>query len=140
MRGDQVSHRLRPATRGLLGAVLVSLALLAGCGDDDEGTQAQRHGVGAACAGDTDCRDSGQRCLEFKAGYCGVADCASNLDCPSGSACVRHDDGRNYCFLICTDKVQCNRTRPPDAEANCSANIEFVDGDLAVKACVPPSG
>jgi hypothetical protein len=141
MRGDQVTRRLRRAARGLSGSMLFSLALLAGCGDDDDdGTEAQRHGVGAACTGDVDCWEPGQHCLDFKAGYCGVADCASNLECPSGSACVRHEDGKNYCFLICTDKVQCNRTRPPEAEANCSANIEFVDGDLEVKACVPPSG
>jgi hypothetical protein len=111
-----------------------------GCGDDDEpGTLAQRRGVGAACAGDTECHEPGQRCLPFKGGYCGLAGCTTRLDCPSGSECVRHDDGANYCFLICTDKAQCNRTRPPDAEANCSANIEFVDGNPPVKACVPPS-
>jgi len=118
-----------------------ALTLLSACGDDDDddGTEAQRRGVGAACIDDEDCTEEGQSCLDFKGGYCGVADCTSNLECPDGSACVAHDDGRNYCFLICTDKPQCNPYRPLEDEANCSANITFVDADTTFKACVPPS-
>jgi len=115
----------------------------AGCGDDDEGggiSQAQRRGVGAACTRNEDCTEPGQICLAFKGGYCGVADCTADAQCPAGSACVAHDDGRNYCFLICTDKLQCNQTRPVDIESNCSANITFVGDDkTGYKACVPPS-
>jgi hypothetical protein len=126
----------------LCGSILFSICVLAACGDDDDddSSAAQRRGVGSTCAGDGDCKEPGQRCLDFKGGYCGVADCTSNAECPAGSACVRHDDGESYCFLICTSKPECNRTRRPDAEANCASNIEFVDADTAIKACVPPSG
>ena len=57
----------------------------------------------------------------------------------AGSACVAHTDGKNYCFLICTDKSQCNVNRAADVEANCSSSVVFVEGKLNVKACVPPS-
>jgi hypothetical protein len=123
------------------GSVALAVVVVAACGDGDgSGTEAQRRGVGAACTADEDCTEPGQECLDFKGGYCGVADCSSDEDCPSGSACVQHDDGERYCFLICTNKPQCNVTRPADAEANCVANIEFVDGPSTFKACVPPSG
>jgi hypothetical protein len=95
--------------------------------------------VGAACAADTDCTQPGLTCLAFKGGYCGLASCVNDAGCPSGSACVMHTDGNNYCFLICTDKSQCNQYRAADVEANCSSNVTFVDATLTVKACVPPS-
>jgi len=125
-----------------LAVFLLVPCLGAGCGDDDEGTgisQAQQRGVGAACSRDEDCTEPGQVCLAFKGGYCGVADCTADAQCPAGSACVTHDDQRNYCFLICTDKVQCNQTRPADIESNCSSSITFVDDNPEFKACVPPS-
>jgi hypothetical protein len=117
--------------------------LLGACGDDDDDgglSEAQRHGVGAACGKDDDCyaEETALTCLPFKGGYCGLKGCAGNEDCPPGSACVQHDDGQNYCFLTCTEKIQCNPTRPPEIEANCSSNITFVD-DKNTKACVPPS-
>lgn len=120
------------------------------CGDDDDGvyrgTEADWLGVGAACTSDDMCyqgEDGGlvQKCLtQFKGGYCGIADCQSDADCPDASACVAHDDGNNYCFRICMDKIECNRNRPADAESNCSANVTFVDGGKSERACVPPSG
>lgn len=111
-------------------------------GDDDGGlTEAQRHGVGAACTADTDCfvGETQLVCLPFKGGYCGLEGCQVSADCPSGSACVTHDDGNNYCFLLCTDKPQCNYTRSTDQEANCSSKITFADASKDSKACVPPS-
>jgi hypothetical protein len=82
----------------------------------------------------------GQTCLAFKGGYCGVAGCGGDAGaCPQGSACVLHTDGQTYCFLICTDKPQCNLYRPLEVESNCSSNVTFVDSVMA-KACVPPSG
>jgi hypothetical protein len=109
---------------------------LVGC--DDEGTEAQRRGVGGACAVDTECKE-GLTCLAFKGGYCGLGACVDDAGCPAGSACVAHTDGKNYCFLICTDKPQCNLYRSVDVEANCSSSVTFVEGRLDVKACVPPS-
>jgi hypothetical protein len=93
-------------------------------------TPAQRHGVGAACSADSDCfvADAHLRCLPFKGGYCGLEGCQQAADCPPGSACVTHDDGNNYCFLLCVDKPECNYTRPPEIEANCSSKITFADG------------
>jgi hypothetical protein len=95
--------------------------------------------VGAACAADLDCKE-GLTCLSFKGGYCGLSECQNDEACPAGSACVAHSDGKNYCFLVCTDKPQCNLYRAVDVEANCSANVSFVEGTVNVKACVPPSG
>ena len=103
------------------------------------GTPAQQAGIGIECAGDADCNE-GNKCLSFKGGYCGLEGCADDGDCPGGSACVTHDDGENYCFLLCGDKPDCNGARSGDNESNCSSSITFVDeqGD-GVKACVPPS-
>src|SRR3954451_10155373 len=117
--------------------VLVLSAALAGCGGG--GSAAQRRGIGAACAVDTECTQTGLTCLAFKGGYCGLANCVNDAGCPAGSACVTHTDGKNYCFLICTDKPQCNLYRSVAEEANCSSSVTFVDPTLTVKACVPPS-
>ncbi|HMI92270.1 MAG TPA: hypothetical protein VK509_12930 [Polyangiales bacterium] len=116
------------------------------CGDDDDAAEADLLGVGAQCTSSSECLREGDgginlACLDqFKGGYCGLEDCSGNEDCPERSVCVAHDDGRNYCFRSCTNKLECNANRDPDNEANCSANIEFVDADTAGKACVPPSG
>jgi hypothetical protein len=131
------------AQKPILALVLALLGATA-CGDDDDdgASQAQRLGVGAACDTADDCPPELMlQCLSFKGGYCGLQDCTGDIDCPAGSACVAHDDGMNYCFLICTDKVQCNYGRPLDAESNCSSNITFVeDQGGGIKACVPPTG
>ena len=65
---------------------------------------------------------------------------AADADCPAGSECVVHDDGTNYCFLVCADKVECNRNRSADNEANCSGSVTYVEADNEGKACLPPSG
>lgn len=121
---------------GLAGLFLAFIATLAACG----GGSANALGVGADCAENADCDvEGGQSCLtNFKGGYCGVAGCKADADCPSGSACVAHTDGKNYCFLLCTDKVQCNDNRSADTEANCSSTATLVSG-AKDKACVPPS-
>jgi len=127
-------------------AAVVVLALVSSCGDD-EGTPADRVGVGAECGGDADCPVimcetppcPVLMCLtQFTGGYCGLADCTGDIDCPLGSSCVAHDDGRNYCFRICLDKPECNLRRSPSVEANCSSSVTFVEPQTA-KACVPPS-
>ena len=119
-----------------LGVVCWLALFVSSCGDS--GTEADRRGVGAQCTKVEDCA-SGQQCLAFKGGYCGLQGCAANRDCPVGSACVHHDDGMNYCFRICVDKVECNRNRLLENEANCSASITFIETTNS-KACVPPSG
>lgn len=131
---------------GSMFAVLVRVAFLIlllgasgtllGCGGG--GSEAQRRGVGSACTIDTDCTGTGQTCLAFKGGYCGLAGCQNDVGCPAGSACVAHTDGMNYCFLVCTEKPQCNVNRSAEVEANCSSSVTFVDGG-SKKACVPPS-
>lgn len=127
-------------TRAILIALTASVLYVSGCSDDDDdgGTEAMRLGVGAACESNADCAETAPECLPFKGGYCGLADCEDDGDCPSGSKCVAHDDGVNYCFLVCVDKSNCNRHRPLESEANCSANVTFIENDT-VKACVPPS-
>jgi hypothetical protein len=123
------------------GWLALSVTLIGACSDSGGGgSEAVRHGVGAACSTSTDCTEMGQSCLAFKGGYCGVADCTSDASCPQGSACVAHTDGKNYCFLICVEKVDCNLNRPVlEEQANCSANVTFVSGNKGSKACVPPS-
>lgn len=126
--------------RQLVIALASCLAFGLGCGEDDDGDEAVERGLGAVCTEDTDCRESGQTCLtDFKGGYCGLRGCTASEQCPAGSACVAHDDGNNYCFLICGTKDQCNRSRPPDEEANCESSVTFVSGEKNLKACVPPS-
>lgn len=117
-------------------------AAAAGCDDDnDEGSAAIRLGVGAMCTTTEECSTEGATCLtQFKGGYCGLADCSGDADCPQGSACVTHDDGENYCFLVCVNKVDCNVHRDVDNESNCVSSVTFVDNTTASKACVPPSG
>ena len=123
--------------RGLFVMMIMHLSsALVGCGDG--GSEAQRRGVGGACVADDDCNE-GLTCLSFKGGYCGLAECQNDVACPAGSACVAHGDGKNYCFLVCSDKPQCNFSRAVEVEANCSSSVTFVDGKVGVKACVPPS-
>jgi hypothetical protein len=136
-----------PTRPGLLVPSLLLLLGLAGaCGGDDDGggTAADRIGVGAMCTGSDDCiqGDDGtftQECLPFKGGYCGLANCQGDADCPYGSACVAHTGGVNYCFRICADKAECNLNRTVDVESNCSSSVDFVDGKKGSKACIPPS-
>jgi hypothetical protein len=118
-------------------ALLVSsLVFLCACSSESE---AIRRGVGSECAVNSDCTESGQRCLtQFKGGYCGVSACTHDTDCPAGSACVTEDDGVNYCFLICTDKPQCNPHRTVDNESSCVSSLTFVDGTMGRKVCRPP--
>ena len=122
----------------------VALLFLACGGDDDDGgNAAARLGIGDACENDEACppleeSDAGLECLPFKAGYCGLTDCAGDEDCPSGSACVTHE-GANYCFLVCVNKEDCNVRREAEDEANCVGNAEFVSERDSRKACVPPS-
>lgn len=119
-------------TRGLL----VGMLALGACGG---GSEANRRGVGAECTKNTDCTEAGQTCLTaFKGGYCGIAGCVHDADCPQGSACVVEDDGTNYCFLVCTDKPQCNDHRSLDNEASCTSSLTLVDGTMGRKVCRPP--
>ena len=117
--------------------VFAMLAFGFGCGSE---TDADDLGVGAQCAADADCdEESGQKCLDFKGGYCGLENCTKDSECPNGSSCVNHDDGKAYCFLTCVDKATCNENRDADFEANCSSSITFVETSNKGKACVPPS-
>jgi Cys-rich repeat protein len=118
-------------------AIAMLLLFATACGGDDD-TAADRLGVGAECAKNTDCTE-GQSCLAFKGGYCGIENCTENADCPEGSACVAHDDGHSYCFRTCAEKAECNRNRSADVESNCSSSITFVEKSASGKACVPPS-
>jgi hypothetical protein len=123
-------------------STVVGVALVAGltvwaCGDDDE-TEADRKGIGAQCTKDDECQ-TGQKCLAFKGGYCGLTPCTGDADCPQASACVTHE-GANYCFRICIDKAECNVNRTIGVnESNCSSNTTFVSGTMGRKACIPPS-
>lgn len=127
-----------------VGRIVGVLLLLAGC---NSGNEADRVGVGRGCARDADCpivECDVEPCpvlvclTRFGGGYCGLADCVADVDCPLGSACVIHDDGINYCFRLCDNKPECNLHRAPESESNCSSSVEFVE-ESSSKACVPPS-
>ncbi len=122
----------------LASSVLIFAGLVTGCSD---GSEADRLGIGAQCTSSDQCDDeTDQVCLtEFAGGYCGLAGCTSDLDCPLDSACIAHDAASNYCFRTCLDKAECNANRDVDHESNCSSNVTFVDDAGGRKACVPPS-
>lgn len=122
----------------LTGTILAVLIAVTGCGDSED--EANQLGVGAQCRTTEDCTEKGQTCLPFKGGYCGVSGCSAIVGCPTGSACVQHNDGKNYCFLLCAEKVDCNINRSVDNHASCVSSITFVDGTKDSKACEPPSG
>jgi hypothetical protein len=120
--------------------ILCAFVVLAigACGSSQ--SEAIKRGVGSACAMNSDCTEKGQVCLlEFKGGYCGVAGCTHDSECPGGSACVTADNGSNYCFLICVEKPDCNPLRTVDDESNCTSSLAFVDGTMGRKVCNPPS-
>jgi len=114
----------------------VLFVLLCACGND-----ADSLGVGAQCTSTSQCNTKvNETCLtQFKGGYCGLEGCTHDVDCPTGSACVAHTDGNNYCFRICSTKTDCNANRDPANEANCSSSVTFVDAQSSGKACIPPS-
>jgi hypothetical protein len=118
--------------------LLLASLVFAACGGDDG---ADSIGVGAQCTSNDECNqdDGMQTCLAFNGGYCGLQGCMHDSDCPSASACIMHTDGINYCFRTCVDKPDCNANRDVENEANCSANVTFVDGANNRQACVPPS-
>jgi hypothetical protein len=119
---------------------LFAMFLLFGTACGDDGTEADRLGVGAECTETVECdEDTNQECLrEFTGGYCGIMGCVSDEDCPDAAACIAQPNG-NYCFRICADKAECNENRSVENESNCSSNITFTDGANGRKACVPPS-
>jgi hypothetical protein len=132
----------------IAGAFVAGLAV--GCGNSDGETEADRVGVGAECTVDPSADppstcpvvevDIQLECLtQFTGGYCGLEDCEGDVGCPEGSRCVAHTDAKNYCFRVCQNKPECNGNRSVENEANCSANIVFVDEPKDRKACVPPS-
>jgi hypothetical protein len=121
--------------------MVLAVSLIAGtaCGGDDANDQL----IGAVCAVANDCDDDNDdtdplECITtFKGGYCGKTGCAASSDCPEGSLCVTYEQA-NYCFLVCTDKSQCNQNRPVESESNCSSNVDPIEGGEE-KVCVPPS-
>jgi hypothetical protein len=115
---------------------LLALVCAIGCGSN-----ADDLGVGAQCTSNDQCdADTMQVCLmQFAGGYCGIMGCTKDADCPDLSKCVMHTDGVNYCFRTCIDKAECNANRDVANEANCSANVVFVESNPNIKACVPPS-
>jgi hypothetical protein len=122
----------------ILTVILLSFTFIS-CGDDEN--ESDKIGIAGECKTDADCKTDGLTCLlDFKGGYCGVADCTKNADCPESSLCVT-ENSKNYCFRSCTDKVECNANRSTDNEANCSASFNLANQDdtTKLKACLPPS-
>jgi hypothetical protein len=132
-------------------SMLALLGLASGCHSDR--VEADLVGVGAQCATSADCPevdfegDAGVmrlQCLTtFNGGYCGLADCSSNAECPGGSVCIAHDDpAGSFCFRSCTNKPECNANRDVNHEANCNGGADPQDpADEASigKVCYPSS-
>jgi hypothetical protein len=129
---------------------MLALGVMLLGGACSSGTDADALGIGAICQEDADCAEvtiAGEqihlKCLkDFKDGYCGLPDCASDAECPEGATCVAHTDGNNYCFRECSAKSECNENRPPESEANCSSSFDYADAadeSENKKACLPPS-
>jgi hypothetical protein len=68
------------------------------CGD---GNESDRVGIARDCSKNADCPKVGEfqlTCLTiFKGGYCGLAGCVRDADCPLGAARIA-EGGTNYCF------------------------------------------
>jgi hypothetical protein len=121
--------------RRMLYALFIALC---GCGGSNQ-SQANRLGVGADCTMSSACTEPGQVCLtQFKGGYCGVSGCLHDTDCPQGSACVT-DGQANYCFLVCSQKTDCNLHRSGADESDCTSSLTFLGGTMNRKVCRPPS-
>ncbi len=84
-------------------SLLALCSTLSACGDDDdEGlTEAQRHGVGAACDDDSDCyfEDIELACLSFKGGVLRARRLRGRRGLVRRAPRGAHEDGKNYCFL-----------------------------------------
>jgi hypothetical protein len=121
--------------KGLVSALALALAVC-GCSSQNAANQA---GIGAQCSMTSDCTTAGEVCLtEFNGGYCGLAGCLHDTDCPQGSACVT-DNQTNYCFLVCGTKTDCNLHRDPANESDCTSSLTFIDGAMSRKVCRPPN-
>ena len=122
--------------------LILGLALVVGaCGDDNN---ANEQLIGGECTVVEDCDDDNDdtpalECIaDFKGGYCGRMDCSVDDDCPAGSLCADLE-GSTYCFLVCTDKAQCNQNRTLENESNCSSSVDPISGGTD-KLCIPPTG
>src|SRR4051812_36172283 len=94
-------------SRETLSVLLVVVSICGSCGSTAPPpppvSPAIQSGVGAECTTAADCPnppDAGRllQCLAFKGGYCGLEGCTGDADCPLGSGCVAHTDGKAYCF------------------------------------------
>jgi hypothetical protein len=88
--------------------LIAALALAAGCGFSDVGTEGQVVGGSCTTSGGASgsCAD-GSRCVEdadFPGGTC-VKACAGQADCPDGSVCIQENEG--ICVLPCEDAGDC---------------------------------
>ncbi|HEY3235846.1 MAG TPA: hypothetical protein VGJ84_14105, partial [Polyangiaceae bacterium] len=94
--------------------------------------------TGTACVAIADCTAGLDCLLGFNGGYCGKADCVSNADCAMDARCVRHTDGRNYCFKTCITPTDCTFCRLSSVAASCVATVTFADPTTTGSVCVPP--
>lgn len=123
---------------------MITFCLLGAVGCGDNGSEADKQLIGAECTKVEDCDDGDpvtpelECILDFKGGYCGRKGCTASSQCPEGSLCANYEAG-DYCFLVCIDKVECNRNRTLENESNCSSNIDPVEGGEE-KLCIPPAG
>jgi hypothetical protein len=115
----------------------VLLLVAGGCGSSQNA--ANQLGVGAECTKAADCVVEATCLTAFAGGYCGLAGCQHDTDCPQGSACVTDDNGSNYCFLVCSAKTDCNLHRSTANESDCTSALPFVDGAMSRKVCRPPN-
>ncbi len=95
--------------------------------------------VGGPCESAADCGDDGALCvtrvgaggfeLTFPSGYCSIAGCSGDADCPEGSGCLSAA-GMNACLALCED------------ENDCRADEGYTCGSFGTPNafCLPPFG
>jgi hypothetical protein len=84
------------------GLGLLGLLTVVACGADPVGPAGRL--VGGACSASNQCDSYCTTDKHYPGGMCTVL-CASDAQCPAGTACVNED--ANFCAVVCASDAQC---------------------------------
>jgi hypothetical protein len=85
-----------------------------------------------------DCANGLECVTSFDHGYCTIADCTLNADCPNDARCVTLPDGHNYCLRTCTGPNSCTFCRPFEFGGECTGDVDFAEAGTTGEVCLPP--